>query len=488
MALDITVDVQNVKDIQKLADAIDKLAERLENVGNSARRNRRKVDQYATQISPGSYATVIAQPPKRARHSGYTTQISPPTGTLPPGHALTGWQKIALQPLAKPPKGWMQTMQATQLMGNPAYNTTMMYPGPQRRAIAAGARQAQAAARAQAAAQRQAQKDALNAVRQGGAYQQNQFLRSNRFGFGGFFPLAGRALDMLMPGLSTQGVKNPAQLSKNLGMQNKILGAAFYASIAFQIAKALAEAITGAINHGAAYATARSRSNGTASSIGNLAGYGFGADEIAGRASGVRAAISSGGWAAAAAAELGVPYIPDKNMAVVDEAKVLGDLMDALAGLPPELRRLRAQQLDLTDKMGEINDRAKDPSIGPSFQRLMDKNMPAFDEWNENMRAIGRGMEYMKIALAGDLARVFNPVADWIAKLLGEKDYSSAGSLPQQLQQNTQALNNNTRALVGPGTYGGGPRTGAAIRSLNAARSQMGLGGDAFGVNMGVPL
>lgn len=455
MALDITVDVQNVKDIQKLADAIDKLAERLDNAGKSAKRNSRAASNAAPTFPP----------------------------TIQTGQWNT-LKRIPLKPLPPVP-AWAQT---TQQLPNPAYNTTMMYRGPQKRAMDAMDRQARDAARAAAAAQRQAQRDALNAVRQSGAYQQNQFLRSNRFGFGGYFPLAGRALDMLMPGLSTQGVTNPAKLSKNLGMQNKILGTAFYVSMAFQIAKALSDAITDAINHGAAYATARSRSNSTASSIGNLAGYGFGADEIAGRASGVRAAISSGGWAAAAAAELGVPYIPDKNMAVVDEAKVLSDLMDALAGLPPELRRLRAQQLDLTDKMGEINDRAKDPSIGPSFQRLMDKNMPAFDEWNENMRAIGRGMEYMKIALAGDLARIFNPVADWIAKLLGEKDYSSAGSLPNAMQQNTQALNNNTRALVGPGTYGGGPRTGAAIRSLNAARSQMGLGGDAFGVNMGVPL
>lgn len=487
MALDITVDVQNVKDIQKLADAIDKLAERLENVGNSARRNRRKVDQYATQVSPGSYATVIAQPPKRVKHSGYTTQISPPTGTLPPGHALTGWQKIALQPLAKPSKGWMQTMQATQLMGNPAYNTTMMYPGPQRRAMAAGARQAQAAARAQAAAQRQAQRDALNAVRQGGAYQQNQFLRSNRFGFGGFFPLAGRALDMMMPGLSTQGVSDPAKLSKNLGMQNKILGTMFYASVALDVAKALGEQVVKAINFGAQYATARSFTNGTGGDIGRLAAAGFSAEDIASRAPGVRAAISSGGWAAAAAAELGVPYVPDKNMAVVNEAKILADLIDALAKLPPELRRLRAQQLDLTDKMGEINDRAKDPNVGRALEYITEKNMPALDEWNENMRAIDRGMKYYKMALSGDLARAFNPIADWFARLLGGKAEASQ-NLPQQLQQNTQALNNNTRALVGPGTYGGGPRTGAAIRSLNAARSQMGLGGDAFGVNMGVPL
>ena len=457
MALDVTVGVQNVKDIEKLAEAIERLADRLDQAGNSAKRNRRVASGSANATLPTTLPTL---------QTGQWQTL----------------QRIPLKPLPPVPKWAQPTLQ----LPNPAYNTTMMYRGPQKRAMDAMARQARDAARAQAQAQRQAQRDALNSVRQGGAYQQNQFLRSNRFGFGGYFPLAGRALDMLMPGISTQGVKDPARLSRNLGIQNKILGTLFYASVAMEIAKTIGEAVVRAVNYGAKYASAKSLTYGSAGAIGNLAGYGFGADQIAGRASGVRAAISSGGWAAAAAAELGVPYIPDKNMAVVDEAKVLSDLMDALAQLPPELRRLRAQQLDLTDKMGEINDRAKDPSIGPAFQRLMEKNTPAFEEWNENMRAIGRGMEYLKIALAGDLARVFNPVADWLARLLGEKDGQQ--SLQQQLQQNTQALDQNTRALVGPGTYGGGPRTGAAIRSLNAARSQMGLGGDAFGVNMGVPL
>lgn len=486
MALDINVDVQNVKDIQKLADAIDKLADRLEKAGNAASRSRKKVDQYATEISPGSYATVIQKPPKRVRHSGYTTQISPPSGPLPPGYmvgANGGWKNIPLKKLPPVPKWAQPTMQ----IGDPAYNTTMMYPGPMRRAMAAGHKQAMAQARAQSSAQIQGNKAQLQAVRGSGAGYMNQFLRSNRFGLGGYFPLAGRALDMLMPGISTQGVRDPARLARNIGIQNKILGGGLIVAIIKEIGNALGGVIVDAINHGARYATARSISNSTGGNIGRLAAAGFSADEIPGRASGIRAAISSGGWAAAAAAELGVPYIPDKNMAVVDEAKVLADLIDALAKLPPDLRRLRAQQLDLTDKMGEINDRAKDPTIGDDLKYIMGKNMPAFDEWNENMRAIGRGFEYYRVALSGDLARIFNPIADWLARLLGGKA-DSKNNLQSQLQDNTQALRDNTRALVGPGTYGGGPRTNSTWRSLNQARSYMGLGGDAFGVNMGVPL